>query len=185
MEDRNIIGLYHRRDEQAISETDQKYRPYCHGIAYNLLGVREDAEECVSDTWHAAWNKMPPEWPDSLRAFLGRITRNLSISRFRSSRARKRYNGMEILLSELEECLPSAQSTEETVLAGELTGVLNRWLEEQNEDDVTLFLRRYWYGEKVGAIALSWGVPANRLSQRLYKMRQSLRCCLESEGVSV
>ena len=52
-------------------------------------------------------------------------------------------------------------------------------------DDATLFLRRYWYGDKVAAIALAWGVPANRLSQRLHVMRRSLRTHLESEGVTV
>lgn len=184
MEDKEIIGLYHARDEQAIAESDRKYGPYCYAIAQNLLSAKEDAEECVSDTWHAAWNRMPPELPACLKAFLGRITRNLSISRFRAGQAQKR-RGVEVLLSELEECVPSTQSTEETVLSHELTETLNRWLEGQSDDDAALFLRRYWYGEKVGAIALSWGVPANRLSQRLHVMRRSLRNHLESEGVTV
>lgn len=184
MEDKEIIGLYHARDEQAIAESDKKYGPYCRAIALNLLSVKEDAEECVSDTWHAAWNRMPPEWPACLKAFLGRITRNLSISRFRAGQAQKR-RGVEVLLSELEECVPSNQSTEETVLVHELTAILDRWLEGLSADDATLFLRRYWYGEKVGAIALAWGVPANRLSQRLHVMRKSLRTYLEAEGVTV
>lgn len=184
MEDKLIVDLYHARNEYAIVESEKKYGPYCRSIARNLLSVREDVEECVSDTWHAAWNRMPPELPAYLKAFLGRITRNLSISRFRAGQARKR-RGVEVLLSELEECLPANQATEETVLGRELTKILNDWLEHQSADDATLFLRRYWYGEKVGAIALSWGVPANRLSQRLHKMRQSLKTHLESEGVFV
>lgn len=32
MDDETIITLYWARDEQAIAETDQKYRPYCHLI---------------------------------------------------------------------------------------------------------------------------------------------------------
>lgn len=107
MEDREIVALYHARDEGAISETAAKYGAFCLRIALNLLGIREDADECVNDTWLAAWRRMPPELPASLRAFLGRITRNLSISRYRQTRARKRYAGMEALLSELDDCVPS------------------------------------------------------------------------------
>lgn len=184
MEDKLIVDLYHARNEYAIVESEKKYGPYCRSIARNLLSVREDAEECVSDTWHAAWNRMPPEWPACLKSFLGRITRNLSISRWRAGQAQKR-RGVEVLLSELEECVPSGQSTEDAAEGRELARILDDWLEGQTADDAALFLRRYWYGEKVGAIALSWGVPANRLSQRLHKMRQSLRSHLESEGVTV
>ena len=184
MEDNLIVDLYHARNEQAIAESDKKYGSYCRSIARNLLSVREDAEECVSDTWHAAWNRMPPERPACLKGFLGRITRNLSISRFRAGQAQKR-RGVEVLLSELEECVPDRQSTEEAAEGRELARILDRWLEGQSVDDAALFLRRYWYGEKVGTIALAWGVPANRVSQRLHVLRKSLKAHLESEGVFV
>ena len=51
MDDRAIVELYHRREERAIAETDKKYGGLCRSIALRLLGVREDAEECVNDTW--------------------------------------------------------------------------------------------------------------------------------------
>ena len=90
MDDRAIVELYHRREERAIAETDKKYGGLCRSIALRLLGVREDAEECVNDTWHAAWNRIPPDCPRSLGPFLGRITRNLSVSRWRRERAQDR-----------------------------------------------------------------------------------------------
>lgn len=105
MDDGAIVARYWSRNESAIAETDRKYGPYCRVIALNILGSREDAEECVSDTWHSAWNSMPPQRPGSLSAFLGRIVRNLSISRWRRERAQKRYNGVDSLLSDLEDCL--------------------------------------------------------------------------------
>ena len=92
MEDRDIVALYHARSESAIAETARKYGAFCLRIALNLLGVREDADECVNDTYLAAWTRMPPELPASLRAFLGRITRNLSIRRHRLLRAQKRLS---------------------------------------------------------------------------------------------
>ena len=82
MEDNQIIELYFRRDESALAETAKKYGTFCLRIAMNVVNVREDAEECVNDTYHTVWNQIPPTRPDSFRAFLGRIVRNCSISKY-------------------------------------------------------------------------------------------------------
>lgn len=113
MDDFAIVELFHQRDKQAITESDKKYGVMCRSIALRLLDFREDAEECVNDTWHTAWNRMSPDRPQALGAFLGRITRNLSISRWRRDHAQKRYSGMEVLLSELEDCVPAPGTVEE------------------------------------------------------------------------
>ena len=55
MDDAKIIALYEARDEAAIAETQKKYGGYCHYIAERIL-PREDAEECVNDAYHKAWN---------------------------------------------------------------------------------------------------------------------------------
>lgn len=183
MDDTEIIALYHRRSERAIAETDGKYGPYCRGIARNLLSIREDAEECVSDTWYAAWTRMPPERPQSLRAFLGRITRNLSISRFRSNRAQKRYSGMEVLLSELDDCVPAPRDVEQVVDQKRLSALISGWLDGLAEDDRVLFVRRYWHGDAVKDLAQRQGCTANQMAQRMLRLRRALKAFLESEGV--
>ena len=71
MDDSKIIDLYWARSQQAIAESEQKYGPYCRAIACNILPRREDAEECVNDTWLRAWNAMPPQRPAVLQAFFG------------------------------------------------------------------------------------------------------------------
>ena len=110
MEDSAIIDLYWAREERALSETDTKYGGYCRSIAHNILKNREDSEECVSDTWLHAWNAMPPQRPSILSSFLGRITRNLSFTRWEAARAQKRGGGQtEVLLSELADCLPGGE----------------------------------------------------------------------------
>lgn len=184
MEDHAIIELYHRRNEQAITETDRKYGPLCRSIALRLLSIREDAEECVNDTWHAAWNKMPPDRPQVLSAFLGRITRNLSVSRWRREHARKRFEGMEILLSELEDCVPAPGTVEESLERRLLAQFISAWLDTLTEEDRRLFIRRYWFGDPVKNLAAEQGQNPNRLSQRLLRLRKSLRDFLESEGVT-
>lgn len=185
MEDAAIIALYWSRDEAAIVETDKKYGPYCRAIAQNILTVREDAEECVSDSYHRAWNAMPPQRPDALPPFLGRIVRNLSISRWRKERAQKRYAGLEGLLSGLEECLPDPKGVEEAVEGRALTRRIEDWLESLPRDDRAVFLRRYWYGQEVQALAKAWGVSPNQMAKRLQRLRKGLKRDLEQEGFSV
>ena len=182
MDDSKIIDLYWRRDERAIAETDRKYGVYCHTVSMNILGVREDAEECVSDTYVRAWNAMPPERPGRLRAWLAGITRNLSIDRWRRNRTHGRGGTVTVLLSELEECVPSPRGIEEITDAWELGRILNGWLGGLPRQDCADFMRRYWGGESVADIAASRGVGANALSQKFARMRRGLRSYLEKEG---
>jgi len=186
MEDQAIVALYWERDERAIQESEQKYGPYCWTIAWNILSSREDAEECVSDTWHNAWNTMPPQRPHSLAAFLGRIVRNLSISRWRREHAQKRYGGMEALLSELEDCLPGPGGSVEDILTGrELVEALERWLDSLPAQERALFLRRYWYGQSVRQLAGECGVTPNAMTKRLLRLRKELKQKLEQEGAAL
>ena len=181
MNDSEIIALYFARDEEAIRRTDERYGAFCRRIAENVLTLREDAEECVNDTWHTAWNRMPPTWPQSLRAFLGRITRCLAIDRFRANRAQKRYDGMELLLSELDDCVASPADTEQTVERRELTAAVERWLRALEPDERTLFLRRYWCGDAVKELAKECGQSEAQTAQRLRRLRLRLRAALGEE----
>lgn len=185
MEDKQIIELYFQRNEQAITETATKYGAFCHKIAMNILSIREDAEECVNDTYHSVWNQIPPTKPNSFRAFLGRITRNLSISRFRTLRAQKRYAGMELMLSELEECIPTPNTIERTIEGRELTNYINEWLTVLPEHDAMLFLRRYWHGDSVKDLAKKTNTTAAQMAQTMLRLRKSLKAYLEQKGVNL
>ncbi len=185
MEDEQILALYFARKEQAIAETARKYGALCSRIAGNILSLREDAEECVNDTYHAAWTRIPPERPRSLSAFLGRITRNLAISRYRANHAQKRYSGMEILLSELNDCVPAPEDMEQIMDRRQLSARISQWLEALPEEDRRLFLRRYWYGDSVADLALEWGRTPGQISQTLLRLRRLLRAYLEKEGISL
>jgi len=185
MEDVQIIDLYWQRDESAITETDNKYGRFCQKLAMNILHSFEDSEECVSDTYGKCWDTMPPQRPMSLRAYLGTIIRNLSISRYRASHAQKRFGGAEVLLSELNDCVPAPDSVQRTVEAGELSELIGRWLRGLSREDQALFVRRYWGGDAVKDLAAELGVRPNALTKRLLRLREDLRCSLEREGVAV
>ena len=184
MTDEQIIRLYFDRDQAAIAETDRKYGSYCYSIASNLLS-REDSEECVNDTYHAAWTHIPPEVPQSLKAFLGRIVRNLSISRFRRSHAQKRSSGTDVLLSELEDCLPTPQTVETEADSRELSRLISSWLATLSSDDRALFVLRYWHGSAVQDLAEKCGCTPNAVSLRIRRLRKNLKHYLEAKGVSI
>ena len=184
MEDTKIIDLFWARQETAIVETDRKYGNYCRSIAMHILSNQEDTEECVNDTWMKAWECMPPQRPDILSAFLGKITRNLSISRYRMTHAKKRGSGeMDLLLNELEECLPSAQSVEQEVESRETVQAINQFLYGIERESRNIFVRRYFYADSVKEIAERFGISESKVKSQLFRMRNRLKEHLEKEGI--
>lgn len=185
MDDLQIIELYNNRNETAIRETHGRYGRMLHGIAFNILSNHLDSEEIVSDTYVKAWGSIPPQQPNFLGAYLGRITRNLSINRWHKQRAKKRYDSAEVLLSELNDCVPSSDTVEAEIETKELAEVINCWLDTLPPDDRILFLRRYWFGDAVNELAKECATSPNKLAGRLYRLRQSLKKALEMEGISL
>ena len=183
MEDLQIIELYWARDERAIGASADKYGGYCRRISFNILRNGGDADECVNDTWLHAWNAMPPERPSLLSAFLGRIVRNLSISRWRAAHAARRDGGAQLLLDELADCLPGGQETESAFEARETARSIDRWLDGLGPNDRALFVRRYWHGDSLTDLAAATGDKPPALAKRMYALRRSLRAHLEQEGV--
>ncbi len=184
MEDSKIIELYNARNELAVAETERKFGKMLFSIAMNVLSNREDSEETVNDTYGKAWNKIPPEKPDFLGAWLGKITRNIAISRFRKNKAQKR-SGIETMLSELEECIPSSENVEAESENAEITGAINRWLETLGEEERLLFVRRYWFGDGVSELAEKSKIPPKKLSSKMFRLRKNLREFLEKEGIAL
>lgn len=184
MDDNSIIDLYWDRSESAISETALKYGSFCHSIAYNILSNNEDAEESVSDTFLTAWNSMPPHRPSILAAFLGKITRHLSIDRWRSKTAAKRGGGeMELAIEELGYSLADTRTVEGDFARKELCRGLNRILEDLPEIQRSVFLCRYWYLDPIGDIAEHFGFTEAKVNSMLHRTRNKIRTRLEKEGL--
>ena len=183
MEDSAIVALYWQRSEQAIAESDTKYGPYCGHIAYGLLQNSEDAQECVSDTWLAAWNAMPPHRPSVLRLFFGKLTRRLSLQRLRYQGRLKRGGGETALaLEELGECVPGGSDAQAAMESHELVRLLNRFLAGLPAPQRQVFLARYWYGAAVKDIARQFGFSESKVKSMLHRTREKLRLTLEKEG---
>ena len=184
MDDRTIIALFFKRDEAAIAETCKKYESYCYSIAYRVLGSREDAEECVNDTYLAAWNSIPPQAPRNLSTFLGKITRNLSLKRVRKQTAQKRGGGAGILtLEELSECSPDHQTPQHELEQKELANLLDAFLRALDVKERNVFLRRYWYFDSISDIANRFGYGESKIKTMLYRTRKKLYKTLKQEDM--
>ena len=183
MTDAEILALYHARDEDAIAETQRLYHRYCYSIAYGILNDEEAAAECVNDTWLAAWNTIPPQCPEHLPAYLGRLTRNTALKRWRERTAVKRGGGqLELALEELADCLPARETPEDRALAGDLSAALDRFLSGLPKHARQVFLRRYWFLEPVEAIALDMGFSLPKTASILRRTRLKLHDYLSKEG---
>ena len=183
MDDQSIVALFWERSEQAIAETDRKYGAYCYSIAYHALANNEDAEESVSDTYMAAWNQLPPHRPSILATFLGKITRRISINRWKAKNTAKRGGGqITLTLEELDSCVDGTQDLEASSDARELSACLNRFLDSLPKAERDIFLRRYWFFDPIAAIAESYGFTQSKVTSMLHRMRGKLRKQLEKEG---
>lgn len=184
MEDSKIVDLYWERDETAIGETAKKYSRYCHSISFNILQNEEDVEECVNDTYLNAWNAIPPKRPNCLATFLGKITRNLSLDKFKKYSAEKRGNGqVEIALSELDEVLPSVAIVERAIDEKELVKLLDEFLGGLPKQKRIMFVQRYWYLMPIKTMAEQLSMSESKIKSALFRIRNELKSHLEREGV--
>lgn len=185
MEDTAILDRLFQRDENAIADLSAKYGPYCRTIARNILGSEADAEEVLSDTWLKAWNAIPPQRPDNLSAWLGAVVRNGAYNLWKREHRQKRNSGLDVMLDELAECLPAPDTPEDTLDGKALTEELNRWLGSLPKEDRKLFVRRYWYGESVAALARAAGYKPAQMAKKMYQLRRNLKQTLERNGYTI
>lgn len=186
MTDYEIINLYNERNQEAVSATQQKYGAYCMKIAVNILSNRQDSEECVNDTYLRAWNSIPPQFPEILKAFLGKITRNLSIDVMRKRKSRKRGAGeIELIFEELEECISGEDQIENAVIQAEIVEAINEFLAGLPYEQRKLFVKRYWYAESLASAAASLGMSESKAASALFRMRKRLRVHFNERGISI
>lgn len=183
MDDAHIVALYWSRSEDAIAQTDAKYGRYLQSIAYNILVNREDVQECVNDTYHDAWNAMPPHRPAILSTFLGKITRRISIDRWRRRNAAKRGGGeLPLVLDELRECVSGVGNVEDEIERREVVRLIDAFLETLPATERRIFLCRYWYMASIQSIAQQHGFSQSKVASMLHRTRAKLRAELQKEG---
>ena len=186
IEDREIITLFFKRDENAIAEIEKKYGRYCYYIAYNILYNQADAEECVNDTWMNAWSSIPPNFPAVLSAYLAKLTRFVSIKKWRDSRRIKRGGGeIALVYEELSECIQSYTTVDSEIETKRVADILNSFIDSLEETEQKIFVCRYWYFDSISTISKQFGFTGSKVKSILYRTRKKLLTYLEREGVNI
>ncbi len=184
MEDKQIISLYWERNQDAITQTAEKYGNYCTAIARNILQNEEDAEECVNEVWLGAWNSIPPNRPEHLPGFLGKLTRYKAIDRLRAQNRKKRGgNAITVVLDEIAELTPSGDGPEQEILNQELVEAINRFLASLPAVERNVFIVRYWYLEDLAGIGKRFGFSYGKVHSMLHRTRNKLRQYLQEEDL--
>lgn len=183
MRDEEIVNLYWNRQEKAIYETDKKYGKYCNMISFNMLQNNEEAKECVNDTYLNTWNSIPPQRPNILKTYIGRITRNLSINQYERRKAKKRDCTLEIALEELNECISSNNDIEKELDYNELVIALNNFLSGLSKDKRKIFIERYWYLHSIKEISSRNKITESNTKTILLRIRSQLKNYLKEGGL--
>ena len=185
LEDSKIIELFFARVEQAIVELSEKYGIVCSRIARNILKNDLDAEECVNDTYLAAWNTIPPEKPDPLKTYIFRIVRNISIAKYHSNTSIKRNSYYDVALEELENSLTSPATIEQEIEEIELSKQIDSFLDTLDKENRVMFVRRYWYSDSISDIAERFHISNHNVTVRLSRIREKLKNHLKKEGYEI
>lgn len=186
MEDSKIIELYFQRDEQAITETKDKYGKLLLSISKSILSSESDSQECLSDTLLQAWNTIPPKNPPSLMAYCAKIARNLSLNKLKFLNAEKRGAGaFNSVIDDLSDMLPSKENIEARLDAGILSAHINYFLATLQKEQRMIFVKRYWYFRSVSEIARELDISTTKVTTSLHRTRQKLRDYLVKEGYDI
>lgn len=183
MTDAQIVEMYWNRNEQAISVTSEKYGTYCYSVAYGILHNEEDSKESVNDTYLSTWNSIPPHKPGILKTFLGKITRRLSIDRWRRKKAEKRGGEIAEVLDELSECISQSGDPIAEMEKEMLDKTINTFVRELKDMEQRVFLCRYWYAKPVKEIAKLFGFSESKVKVMLMRTRNKLKTRLNEEGL--
>lgn len=186
MEDKKIVELFFKRDEQALKIVEQKYGGLCFCVANNILCSRSEAEECVNDTYLAAWDSIPPQKPNKLSAFLAKIVRNKALNRLERETSIKRGGSeIKLILSELNEDISSKNDTEELFNEHLVTDIINEYLHSVSKSKAAIFIQRYFMCFSVDEIAENTGRSYNSIITSLHRMRNELKQKLINGGVDL
>lgn len=183
LDDSEIIDLFFMRSERAITELSAKYGPLCMKISMNILSQKQDAEECVNDSYLVAWNTIPPQKPNPLRSYICRIVRNQSINRWRYKNAKKRKSEYDLCLEELENVLSASGKIDDELNEEALVSYLEEFLDTLDPVNRMIFIRRFWFMDSYQAIAKMSGLREVTIRVRISRTKKSLKTFLVKKGV--
>ncbi len=180
MDDREIIAGLKKEDEQAFEELMDKYGRYVGAIAVRAAGDRltvQDIEEICADTFIKIWLSAGSiqVTGENLKGYVGVTARNLTLNALRK--------GLKTSADGLEEDTVQYRSAEEIAVIREDMNALKDAIAVMAPLDREIFIRRYFYLERVMDIAREKGLNEKTVSTRLSRARQRLQLAIDERGI--
>lgn len=180
MTDKILARLILEDPQEGLRVALNQYGGICNAILYRMLGPRsQDIEECLSAVLCKLWQSIGQYDPEkgSLKSWICRIARNTAVDTLRRG-------GVEIL--PLEEDLPDlcADVAERIERASDVQ-LVQQMVDNLGEPDRTIFIRRYYYLERVPVIAASLSMTEKAVERRLSRGREKMKKWLLEKGVSL
>ena len=186
MSDEQIVDLYWQRDEQAIKETDIKYKKFLISVAYNIVNDMRDSEECLNDTYIGAWNAIPPARPISLQAYLATIVRRTAIDCYKARKRQKRIaSELTVSLSEVEGFISFDDDMDSAADAKALGRVISDFARSLSDRRMYIFMSRYYFARPIKEIARLLECSESTVNKEIASLKRDLKEKLEKEGYSV
>lgn len=182
MEDLDIVNLIYNRDDLGIEELRNKYNDLLYKLAFAILNNNSDSDESVNDTYLKVWKTIPPYKPTYLKSFVCKITRQISIDKYRSNNRKRKK---ETSLNELDYDISSSYNLDDEFYKNELVSYINLFLEKLDVETQILFIRRYFLNESVKSLSTRFSISETNISVKLLRVRNKLKKTLELEGYKI
>jgi RNA polymerase sigma-70 factor (ECF subfamily) len=169
-----ILEKLQKQKSGALDEAIEQYTPYVSVIVYNIIGrvmTREDVEEVVSSVFISLWRHSAGFDGDkgSVRSYLGATARNHAKNKLRELRP-------QTSIEEFETSLPAVSGEPQTELEQrERSSILWDMVHELGEPDSEIFLRYYYYEEKIKHIDKCMDLCVATVKTKLARGRQKLK----------
>ena len=186
MSDEQIVELYWQRDEQAIKETDFKYKKFLLSVAMNIVHDMCDSEECLNDTYIGAWNSIPPARPVLLQSFLATIIRRTAINRYNANKRQKRIaSEFTVSLSDIEDFIADEGDMQAEFEAKELAKTISNYVRSLPDRQMYIFVSRFYIADPLATISKELGCSVSTVKREIEAIKIGLKKQLESEGYIV
>ena len=176
LSDKEMIMLFDRRDEAALTELERKYGARLRKVAFDVLKNEADAEECVNDAFLKVWNSIPPAVPEKLSAYVESAVH-------RTERRDKRIPPEE--LTTLDEAAALADDTADAEPAKEIVDLIAEYLNGIDRKKRLIFIGRYYRNRSVSELAAELDVAEGTVMSSVHRTKKGLTAFLKKRGVSL
>ncbi len=177
MDECTVLKRLKAGDEQALGWLIDRYTVYVSTIVHSVIGTamgRSDVEEVTADVFFALWQNRSKVQPGKLRPYLSALARNTALNKLRQRR-------QELPLEE-DVLTVAVSAPEQSYTKKELAALIRRAVAALPWPEREIFLRHYYYCQRVKDIAAALGMNESTVKTKLHRGREVLRRSIQEGG---